>query len=76
MFNKTIISENNVIAKDKIYIGNKFITKQDIIALKSIPLVYPDKLCLPYGGETCVYVKDFQNLKNYFNYGSNSLFWL
>ena len=70
ILNKTIISESTVTAKDRIYIGNRYLTKPDIIALKSMPLVYPDKLCLPYGGENCVKVKDFKNLKNYFNYGT------
>lgn len=70
--NKHIISKDRITIKkgNKLVIGNKEITKEDIIAFKSLPLHYNSKMCLPDDDGECIEVSDLQNLKNYWNDGT------
>lgn len=69
--NKHIISNETVIIKNnKIIIGNKTITRDDINAFKALPLHYDNKMCFPDDIGECVEDIDFQNLKKYWNDGT------
>ena len=65
--NKHIISKDRITIKtgNKLVIGKKEISKEDIIAFKSLPLHYNSKMCLPDEDGECIEVSDLQNLKNY-----------
>lgn len=70
--NKHIISKDRITIKtgNKLVIGKKEISKEDIIAFKSLPLHYNSKMCLPDEDGECIEVSDLQNLKNYWNDGT------
>ena len=70
--NKHIISKDRITIKtgNKLVIGKKEITKEDILAFKSLPLHYNSKMCLPDEDGECIEVSDLQNLKNYWNDGT------
>ena len=71
LINKSINSNSRIDVKDKIYIGNRVITKEDIIALKSLPLAFDNKMCI---GNECVYSKEFNNLKKYWILNNSCFF--
>jgi len=70
--NKHIISKDRITIKkgNKLVIGKKEISQEDIIAFKSLPLHYNSKMCLPDEDGECIDVSDLQNLKNYWNDGT------
>jgi hypothetical protein len=69
--NKHIISKETIVIKNnKIIIGNKTITHDDINAFKALPLHYDNKMCLPDEDGECIEVSNFQNLKKYWNDGT------
>lgn len=70
--NKHIISKDRITIKEgnKLVIGKKEITKEDIFAFKSLPLHYNSKMCLPNDDGECIDVSDLQNIKNYWNDGT------
>ena len=69
--NKHIVSDEQIIIKNnKIIIGNKIITYDDINALKSLPVHYDTKMCFPDDTGECIDTTDFQNLKKYWNDGT------
>ena len=69
--NKHIVSKNRITIKNnKIIIGKKEITKDDIIAFNALPLHYNKNLCLPDDDGECIKDTDFKNLKNYWNDGT------
>mgnify|MGYP006073379773 CR=1 FL=1 len=65
--NNTLNSTSRINVEKKIKIGDREITKDDILALKSLPLVFDNQMCL---GDECVLPKHFNNLKKYWNYGT------
>lgn len=67
IYNKVINCDNRINVNKTIQIGNRIITKDDIIALKSLPLVFDNQMCI---GDECVIPKDFKNLKQFWNYGT------
>ena len=69
--NKHIVSKEQIIIKNnKILIGNKIITYDDINAFKALPVHFDTQMCLPDNTGECVDDTDFQNLKKYWNNGT------
>ena len=69
--NKHIISKETITLKNnKIIIGGKTITKDDINALNSLPVHYESKMCFPDEDGECIDNSDLQNLKKYWNDGT------